>query len=56
MKAKTWLATLTFMTVAADWYFKVVAENEFLSAKWFLASCIFAAAYFVVSHQDERGG
>lgn len=56
MKAKTWISTVLVMTIAADWYFKLVVGDQFLSAKWFLASCIFAAAYFVVSHQDERGG
>lgn len=56
MKAKSWLCVVALMSMATDWYFKVVVGNELLSAKWFLASCIFAAAYFVVSHQDERGG
>lgn len=56
MSTKSWLAVMSLGCMAAQWAFEFTGRSELVTTKWFLAFCIFGAAYFVVHHLDKRGG
>lgn len=55
MRSRTWLACIGVCCTVADWTFKLGGWPDLVSTKWFLASCIFFAAWGVAAHIDERG-
>lgn len=54
MKTKRWLAWVGSGCMAASWIFEFGGWPDPVVTKWFLASCIFFAAWSVAAHIDER--
>lgn len=56
MKDKTVIGLCALVSMIAHWMFELGGADEFRVTRWFLAFCIFSAAYFVVGSLERRDG